>query len=47
MEFGSSGAENMRQQLTRIVRNKRQMESPAPSTGKAARDMIFTQMTHT
>jgi len=23
MEFGSSGAENMRQQLTRIVRNKR------------------------
>jgi hypothetical protein len=30
IDFGNaSGADNMRQQLTRIVRNKRQMESPA------------------
>ena len=51
IEFGG-GPDNMRQQLTRIVRNKRQMESPAQSNTKAVngyvgRDMIFTQMTNT
>jgi hypothetical protein len=51
IEFGG-GPDNMRQQLTRIVRNKRQMESPAQSNSKTTngyvgRDMIFTQMTNT
>ena len=52
IEFGGGGPDNMRQQLTRIVRNKRQMESPAQSNSKTTngyvgRDMIFTQMTNT
>lgn len=47
-----AGPDNMRQQLTRIVRNKRQIESPAQSNSKTSngyvgRDMIFTQMTNT
>jgi hypothetical protein len=53
IDFGNaSGPDNMRQQLTRIVRNKRQMESPAQSNSKitngyVGRDMIFTQMGNT